>query len=256
MYTASARSGRMGPPAPISRSKSRINHDPMKRILLLLLSGMSAVHLLGQTPYGQYDIIFNVDNIYTSANTDGNCPNYFRIHLLLSSGYSDVWDVLSGIGSSPTSWSKKYTVPSTAGQAPTIPASMFIEAGRSWNHTIGGCSGPSGNGAPLSLPTSPCTVQNYGSIVPQWSSTVTAQIVPDNVTIYDTYDLNHYLPDNDPVELTATQGFAGSVDDWQYCFDEPSWTVFPGAYQHQSTITFSGAQMTGSLGNFDQAIQQ
>lgn len=224
----------------------------MKRILLLsFLSGL-AVHLLGQTPYGQYDLNFNVINIFTGANTDGNCPNYFKFHVLLPSGYSDLWDQESGLGKNPASFNKIVTLDNN-GQAPVIPTSFYIEYGRSWK--TNNCTGPSGNGPTLTMPSSPCTIVNYGSAVMQWNSTVTIEAQPHSMAIYDTYDPGHYLPDNDPIELTATQGYAGSVYDWQYSFDGSTWMDFPAAYQQQSTITFSGGQMAG-LSVFDQAMQQ
>ena len=224
----------------------------MKRILFLLLLSAPAVHVLGQTtaPYGQYDLIFNVINIFTDANTDGNCPNYFKFHVYLPTGLATLWDQETGLGKTPASFSKDIPLPNN-GQPPVMPANMYIEYGRSYK--TNNCTGPSGNGPILTLPSTPCTVVNYGSAVEQWNSTVTAEFVPDNVTIYDTAN---YLPDNDPIQLTATQGFVGSVYDWQYSFDGFTWTDFPGAYQQQSTIAFSGAQMAGSRNTFDQAIQQ
>src|ERR1700744_1515627 len=97
---------------PMDPLKSPINHDPMKSILLLLLLSGLAVHLLAQTtpPYGQYDLNFNVINIFTGANTDGNCPNYFKFHVLLPSGYSDLWDQESGLSKTPNSFNKVVTL--------------------------------------------------------------------------------------------------------------------------------------------------
>jgi hypothetical protein len=226
----------------------------LKKILFLFLLSLPAIRLLAQTtaPYGQYDVIFNVNNIYTSANTDGNCPNYFQFFILEGSSWTNVWSVENGLSGSKTSWSDKYPLTHPAGQPPVMPGSMYVNSGRSWNHTIGGCGGPSGPSATVALPSTPCTIQNYGSFIPQWNSTVTVQIVPDNVTIYDTAS---FLPDNDPIQLVATQGFASSVYDWQYSTNNgASWNEFPPQFQGRSTIVFSGSQMMQSQSVFDSYI--
>src|ERR1700753_2285413 len=135
----------MEPSAPTSRLKSPINQNPMKRILFLLLICISAISALGQTPapFGQYDVIFKVNNIYTTAHTDGNCPNYFRFFLEAppsTIGLQDVWDVLTGIGTSPTSWTGTYTT--RANIPPRMPLFFNVQEGRNWNAGTfgGGCT--------------------------------------------------------------------------------------------------------------------
>ena len=59
-------------------------------------------------------------------------------------------------------------------------------------------------------------------------------------------DTSSFLPDSDRIQLSATQGFAASVYDWQYSTDGGTWTDFPASLNHASTTVFCGADLMGS----------